>query len=228
METLNAQKVNPLLLNNNIPDDDKKAPSINENVKALSKKAIYLTSLAYTLVTQCHHSKTYRWWNPIKDTHLILGAIPLKNKNHHIKILNLADRSNEEKPKLSVLTLLEPFEIYSEGPFSIPVTPKDWKDLNVDQKIISAADFKPLSQNEIKEAVLYLEKQNDLGYKTYVHCKAGRGRSATAVVCYLIKKYGYSAETAKEKVKECRSQISLNTHQWRAIKTYETSIHTPI
>jgi len=189
-----------------------------------AKQFLYQTSLAYTLATEVIKPKTHEWWNPIKGTNIILGAIPLKNKGHHVKILNQVDKQDGSKPKLAVLTLLEPFEIHSKGPFSTPVTPKTWKKLGVEHRIISAKDFKPLSQSEIKESVHFLEKQSSLGVPTYVHCKAGRGRSATAVVCFLMKKYGYSAEKAKSKVFESRSQINLNSHQWKAIKDYERSL----
>lgn len=196
--------------------------SDKKGVAHLGKKILFHVSLAYTMANQSFR-KTYQWWNPIKGTRVILGGIPLKNKGHHTKIIKLVTASNKIA-KLAVLTLLEPFEIYSKSPLATPVSPKDWENLHVKHKIIVARDFKPLSQKQIREAVRFLEKQDEKGVFTYVHCKAGRGRSATAVICFLMKKYGYTAETARAIVKESRIQINLNKYQWQAIKDYETGL----
>lgn len=213
----------PSFDNIEIPNDHNQAAPVKEKTDSLAKQALYQASLAFTLAKNYYDSKTYEWWNPIKDTHIILGAIPLKNKGHHVEILSqVSQKANQ--PKLAVLTLLESFEIYTKGLLTSPVAPKTWKKLGVEQKIISAEDFNPLSQNEIGEAVDFLEKQHDSKVTTYVHCKAGRGRSATAVVCFLMKKFKHSAEIAKEIVRESRPQINLNSRQWEAVKTYEASL----
>lgn len=192
---------------------------------SLRNKIKYHASLIFTLANRHFHHDTHQWWNRIKGTNITLGAIPLKNREHHIRIINDTMHLAKAQKKIAVLTLLESFEIYSTGPLSVPVTPEDWKKLGVIQKIIPASDFNPLSQKEIEAAVLFLEEQDKQGIPTYVHCKAGRGRSAAAVICFLMKKYQYTAEKAKEKVFESRSQINLNKYQWKAIKTYEVSLN---
>lgn len=61
----------------------------------------------------------------------------------------------------------------------------------------------------------------------FVHCKAGRGRSATVVICYLIK-YGTSlhqipanelnsVQAAIAYVKARRPDININPRQYQAI-----------
>ncbi|HEV8052349.1 MAG TPA: dual specificity protein phosphatase family protein [Parachlamydiaceae bacterium] len=203
---------------------DSSASNFTKKIHNIAKQGLYHTSLAYTQASQFVYSDTYQWWNQIKDTQIILGAIPLKNQNHHLKIFELAAHSDTDTPKLAILTLLEPFEYNSEGLFSIPVKPEDWEKMGVKQKTISAGDFHPLTQEQIRESVSFLEEQHDLGIPTYVHCKAGRGRSATAVVCFLMKKYNYPAELAKQKTLESRCQINLNSRQWQAVKIYEGSL----
>lgn len=54
----------------------------------------------------------------------------------------------------------------------------------------------------------------------YVHCKAGRTRSATLVACYLIKRYGLTPEEAVRFMTRRRSQVFLHTKQWQAIEEY--------
>jgi atypical dual specificity phosphatase len=184
------------------------------------KQAKYQISLVFTLAKNYFDSASYAWWNRIHETNIILGAVPLENKGHHDQIALQSLKNG----KFAVLTLLEPFEIYTKGMFSTPVPPTTWKALGAEQKIIPAEDFNPLTQDQIKEAVEFLKKQDDAGVTTYVHCKAGRGRSATAVVCFLMQKFGLTAENAKEKVRVSRPQINLNSYQWQAIKIYEASL----
>ncbi len=66
---------------------------------------------------------------------------------------------------------------------------------------------------------------NDEKEVIYVHCKAGRGRSATIVVAYLLK-YGTEGQTFKNFdeaygfVKKIRPQINLNKNQQSTILEY--------
>lgn len=200
---------------------------LNETLKKmyLSHKIAYHTSLLYTLANRHINQNNQQWWNRIKGTSIILGAIPLKNRNHHLRIFKETIYPEKNQKQLAVLTLLKPYEIFSKGLFSVPVTPDDWKQLGVVHKIIPASDFDPLSQEQIHEAVSFLEEQDAKGNPSYVHCKAGRGRSATASICFLMKKYFLTAEKAKEIVAESRSQINLNSRQWKAIKAYELSLN---
>ncbi|KAI9005968.1 protein-tyrosine phosphatase-like protein, partial [Gaertneriomyces semiglobifer] len=44
----------------------------------------------------------------------------------------------------------------------------------------------------------------------FVHCKAGRSRSATVVIAYLVVYGGMSLKEAYEKVKQARPGVSPN------------------
>lgn len=54
----------------------------------------------------------------------------------------------------------------------------------------------------------------------YVHCKAGRTRSATLVGCYLIMKNGWSPEQAVEHMRQCRPHVLLRSKQWEALRLF--------
>lgn len=53
---------------------------------------------------------------------------------------------------------------------------------------------------------------------TYVHCKAGRGRSTTLVICYLIRQMRMSPEDAYAFVRTKRPQVGLAEGQWAAVR----------
>jgi atypical dual specificity phosphatase len=40
----------------------------------------------------------------------------------------------------------------------------------------------------LEAAVSFIQKHQDLGQRVYVHCRAGHGRSAAAVYCWLLSK----------------------------------------
>ncbi|KAI2803104.1 Phosphatidylglycerophosphatase and protein-tyrosine phosphatase 1, partial [Blomia tropicalis] len=76
-------------------------------------------------------------------------------------------------------------------------------------------------QNQGKEISLSNCSQiTPRGQSIYVHCKAGRTRSATLVACYLIKRYGLTPEEAIRLMTMRRRQIFLHTKQKDAIETF--------
>ena len=51
-----------------------------------------------------------------------------------------------------------------------------------------------------------------------MHCKAGRGRSTTLVLCYLIRQMQMSPEEAYAFVQAKRPQVCLAEGQWAAVR----------
>lgn len=181
----------------------------------LWKKIRYGITLTYNLVV---HSLTKRpWWNviavPNTGSRIILGALPLNNLGH-VEALLAEDVS-------AVLTLTDPFEITQKGLFTKPVHPNDWKQKDVQQAFIETSDFKSIDQEKINFAVETLHSWLQAGKTVYIHCKAGRGRSATIVVCYLLKYGGMrNIDDAIAYVKQARTHININHIQQKDIQRY--------
>ncbi len=57
-----------------------------------------------------------------------------------------------------------------------------------------------------------------LGEQVYVHCKAGRGRSTTLVICYLVSRMHMAPEDAYAFVRAKRPQVCLADAQWAAVR----------
>ena len=51
-----------------------------------------------------------------------------------------------------------------------------------------------------------------------MHCKAGRGRSTTLVICYLIRQMRMSPKEAYAFVRTKRPQVCLAEGQWAAVR----------
>ena len=58
----------------------------------------------------------------------------------------------------------------------------------------------------------------------YVHCKAGRTRSATLVGCYLMAKNDISPEEAVDIMKQKRPHVLLHSKQWEAMRNYHDQL----
>lgn len=116
---------------------------------------------------------------------------------------------------------------------------KEWADLGVKFLQLPTVDiFQSPCQGKLKIGVQFINSflpresklknvepthefndTNSVG-TVYVHCKAGRTRSATLVGCYLMMKNGWSPEQAVEHMKNCRSHILIHNAQWKALKEF--------
>lgn len=48
-------------------------------------------------------------------------------------------------------------------------------------------DFTPPTQKHITDGLFVIDRERLNKSSVYVHCKAGKGRSATVVACYVMK-----------------------------------------
>ena len=149
----------------------------------------------------------FRQWYTRIDKHVIIGALPMK---HNYKKIIAKEKVN------AILTLNEDHELeYS-------ISKKEWLNINVDHKQIAIRDYIGVaSLNQIIDAVDYINKHKSLDQCVYVHCKAGRYRSALIVACYLIHSNKFTVEQAKEHLKGLRPFVILDkSRQLNAMKSY--------
>lgn len=68
------------------------------------------------------------------------------------------------------------------------VTSRDeWQSLGVEFLQLNTTDiFHAPTQSKLTKGVSFIQKFRAQGKSVYVHCKAGRTRSATLVGCYLM------------------------------------------
>lgn len=109
---------------------------------------------------------------------------------------------------------LQLFGLQSEG----------WNKLGVPKFLqLETTDiFHAPSQDKLRTGVRFLKdfSKVDNGDSVYVHCKAGRTRSATLVACYLMEVHKCSPEEAVERLRSARPHILLQKPQWSALKDY--------
>uniref|UniRef100_A0A069DWV9 Phosphatidylglycerophosphatase and protein-tyrosine phosphatase 1 n=1 Tax=Panstrongylus megistus TaxID=65343 RepID=A0A069DWV9_9HEMI len=149
------------------------------------------------------------WYDRIDDT-VILGALPFRS---------MTEQLITEENVRGVVSMNEDYELYM---FSN--TSAEWKSHNVEFLQLSTRDiFEAPCQNKLIQGVQFIQKFSDSNSSVYVHCKAGRTRSATLVGCYLMSKYGWTPEEAVDFMRKKRAHILLHTIQWEALKTYHAN-----
>lgn len=153
------------------------------------------------------------WCTPITNN-IVLGALPLE---HHKDMLQKLIVSK-------VLTMVEEFE--RKPGLVRSLSKQDLETIQIENKEIPSADFIGVSPENIHEGVEYVREAISKNDVVYIHCKAGRGRSATIVVSYLLK-YGHEGQTfpdfkaAYQFVKAKRPLINLNKRQQAAVEQYQ-------
>lgn len=145
----------------------------------------------------------FRWWDQV-DEFLLLGAVPFPKDVPHLKQLGVG----------AVITLNEPYETL--------VPPSLYHAHGIDHLVIPTRDylFAP-SFADISQAVQFIHQNATCGKITYVHCKAGRGRSTTIVLCYLVEYKHMTPAAALEYVRSRRPRVLLAPSQWKAVQDYD-------
>ena len=124
-----------------------------------------------------------RWWDPI-DEHLYLGARPMRGDPDRFSGLGITGVVNmcEEMP----------------GPVV------DYERLGIEQLWLPTTDFQHPIADHVQQGADFIEQHRLDGGKVYVHCKAGRARSATIVLWWLVKFGKLSPEEAQRLILQAR------------------------
>lgn len=189
----------------------------------------YMISCLNTLI-QCllgvvgiQYKSRWAWWNPIIERNgatLYLGALPLVQKICGKTVCNDAD-TLEQLGIRAVLSVTEPFENNADGFFLSAVTPQQWESKNIRHLQLSTPDFETISLDKIHQGVAFIHWNIQAGRSVYVHCKAGRARSALVELCYLMKCHRMNAEQALQTLSEHRKQVTFAADKWATAKEYE-------
>lgn len=166
----------------------------------------FLPSLSYNLVLNKLNIRP--WYNRVDDR-VIIGALPW---------ISIKDELIETENVRRVVSMNENFELRWLKRW---VANSDtWTKSNIEFLQLQTQDiFETPSQDKLKLGVNFILSGRD-GHTVYVHCKAGRTRSATLVCCYLMKKNNWTPNQAYELLALKRPQLALHKPQWRALDQF--------
>ncbi|RZC51488.1 hypothetical protein C5167_019918 [Papaver somniferum] len=165
-------------------------------------RVLFYPTLLYNVFRNKLESE-FHWWDKI-DEFLLLGAVPFPKHVPQLKQLGVG----------GVITLNEPYETLVDSSL--------YYSYKIDHLVIPTRDylFAP-SFVDISRAVDFIHENASYGKVTYVHCKAGRGRSTTIVLCYLVHYKQMTPSAAFEYVRFRRPRVLLAPSQWKAVQDYQ-------
>jgi atypical dual specificity phosphatase len=73
--------------------------------------------------------------------------------------------------------------------------------LGLEELYLPVIDFASPDEQQTSQALAFIARHVASGARVYVHCKAGRGRSATIALCWLVEHERISAEEAMRKLR---------------------------
>ena len=143
------------------------------------------------------------WWDRI-DNHVIVGAYPFKG--------DVASLRGE-----GVRAVVNTCEEY-RGPL------RQYAQHGIEQLHIPTTDFTHPQLSDVEAAVEFIQKYKLQNDSVYIHCKAGRARSATIAMCWLMKYRGMTADEAQSHLLAARAHINPKLASRPVIREFQASL----
>lgn len=100
-------------------------------------------------------------------------------------------------------------------------TAEEWQDAGVEQIRLSTVDLVGVPSLEyIHQGVEFALRHREQGTSVYIHCKAGRSRSATIAAAYLIRLHGCTPEEAYKMLVSIRPHVLIHSGQLDMLQKY--------
>ncbi|XP_048829076.1 phosphatidylglycerophosphatase and protein-tyrosine phosphatase 1 [Brienomyrus brachyistius] len=174
---------------------------------ALARLLFYPT-LGYNVVMEKVSSR--RWFDRVDNT-VILGALPFKSMT--------AELVQTENVR-GVITMNEEYETKY-----FCNSAEEWRSVGVEQLRLSTVDLTGVpSLPNLHKGVDFVFQHREEGTSVYIHCKAGRSRSATLVAAYLIRLHKWSPEEACGMLRSIRPHVLIHSTQMEVLWQYHRQV----
>jgi atypical dual specificity phosphatase len=172
------------------------------------KRVRYEVTLAHLRLTQSV------WWNELPGTGIVLGAIPLEEHRSAICALNIT----------AVISVVEHYEM-EPSLFATPLRDIICNGTRLSSCAVEAEDFLPLTGSQFAIGEGVLDQWLTRGERVYVHCKGGRGRSASLVLSYLMIRRGFTLDEALDFIRHHRPSVNPSPAQRDAVIHFVKNFH---
>ncbi len=143
---------------------------------------------------------TKRTWYTQIDDHVYLGALPFATypqKLHALGVKAVVNMCQEWNQAASM-----------------------FDELGIEQLHLPTVDFQFPSLLAIEQSVDFINQCIKGGKPVYVHCRAGRGRSATVVLCWLLATRSMSAQSAQHLLLQKRPHVIPNLWKRKVVTDF--------
>ncbi|XP_060117450.1 phosphatidylglycerophosphatase and protein-tyrosine phosphatase 1 isoform X2 [Heteronotia binoei] len=172
-------------------------------------RLLFYPTLLYTLAREWLPGSRRPWFSRIDRT-VLLGALPLRGKCRQLVEENVR----------GVITMNEEYETRF-----LCCSHQEWEAMGVECLRLSTVDLTGIpSLENLQKGVQFLLKHRECGNSVYVHCKAGRFRSATMVAAYLIQLYQWTPQEAIEAIAKIRPHIIIRQKQVHLLEEFHRSV----
>lgn len=140
------------------------------------------------------------WWDRV-DPHIIVGAFPFA-------------RDVSKMAEEGVQAVVNTCEEY-HGPV------EQYQKFGIEQFRMPTIDFTHPDFDDVCRAVDFIDANVAQEKTVYIHCKAGRARSATVAVCWLMKSKQISAAEAQKVVSQHRPHVNQRLAERPVVQRFE-------
>ncbi|XP_061924691.1 phosphatidylglycerophosphatase and protein-tyrosine phosphatase 1 isoform X1 [Entelurus aequoreus] len=172
-------------------------------------RLLFYPTLAYNVVMEKVSSR--RWFDRVDET-VLLGALPFKSMTKQLV---------ETENVRGVITMNESYETKY-----FCNSAEEWQASGVQQLRLSTVDITGVpSLENLRRGVEFALQHREKGNSVYVHCKAGRSRSATLAAAYLIRQlHCVTPEEACQKLASIRPHILIRAAQLDMLRKYHLHV----
>ena len=100
----------------------------------------------------------------------------------------------------------------------------EYEKYGIEQLRIPTTDFTHPRLEDVARAVEFVQQHVQAGETVYIHCKAGRARSATVALCWLMKYRGVTMEEGQAKLLESRPHVNRRLTERPVVQQFAESI----
>ena len=179
-------------------------PPMSDRLRRLYARTVFYP----TLVWNYSLARVFRirhWWDFVDDR-VIVGAFPFARDVAAM----YAD---------GVRAVVNTCEEY-DGPM------KEYDVLGIKQFHMPTTDFTHPSLEDVVAAVGFIDDHVDRDETVYIHCKAGRARSATVAMAWLMDRHHMSPAEAQQRLLEKRPHINPRLTQRPVIEQFAEYLKT--
>lgn len=156
------------------------------------------------------------WFKEIQDRQVILGKIPLQNKDHGEQLRKMG--------VTAVVALVEEKEQNKTHLLARPVTSLIWQEKGIDLTKIIVKRSEPLSIETLDKAVAVMEATKKKGEKSYVYSNSKGSISAIITAAYLMKSHGVPLQEARELIEKQKPTIKFDLQELGRLVEYDGHI----
>ncbi|XP_078512224.1 phosphatidylglycerophosphatase and protein-tyrosine phosphatase 1 [Lissotriton helveticus] len=165
---------------------------------------VFYPSLLYNVLLE--KASLRRWYDRTDET-VVLVKLPFQG---------VSRRLVEKENVRGVITMSEEYETCL-----FCYTAEEWQAFGVEQLWLRTVDLTGVpTQEHLRKGVKFALKHQKQLNSVYIHCKAGRSRSATMEVAYLIQVHNWSPQEVKEYIKKIRPQTLICRGQFEALEQF--------